>query len=101
MINFKLALEKNIPGAMINGNQLNYPNKPFRNDRKQSSQLGKTEPDQEDIHLAYQSFKPGLDENTRFGMQDGSTFYRTKYSQSSYQTRLSSFQTRLKSAHSR
>ena len=45
IINFKVGLERNIPGILINGNQLNFPNKPFSNDRRKSTSHNRRKPD--------------------------------------------------------
>ena len=39
VLNYKNDLERNIPGALINGNKLKYPNKPFENKRDTDSTL--------------------------------------------------------------
>ena len=98
VMNYKTGLQRNVTGAMINGNKLNYPNKPFQNKRGTEANIKKQHPDIDDLHLAYQSFRPGLDTQQRFDFQDDSQFYSTRYSVSSYQTRMGSFQNRLKSA---
>ena len=79
IINFKTSLQKNIPGVMINGNKLNAPNEPFSCKRTTNSTLKSLKPDQEELHLAYMSFKPGMEADQRYDLQDQTTFYSTQY----------------------
>ena len=39
VLNFKNDIDRNISGAVINGNQLQYPNKPFENKRDTDSAM--------------------------------------------------------------
>lgn len=92
------GLQNNIPGTTINGTKLLSPARLYSNSKQTESNERLTKPDTKEMDILYQSFKPGLSEQRRYEIQDLSSFYKTAFPQSAYNTRVNSFAARIASA---
>lgn len=77
----KLGLESNSPGKMIHGTllkQATVPRKASCQSALQSQGVKSSEqPDQHELDILYKSFRPGINEDQRYALQDATSFYKT------------------------
>lgn len=90
------SLENNIPGSVIQGAALKSP-APLYSNKRRSEHKDLEKPDLKEMDLLYNSFKPGLPEQTRYALQDQGHFFKTQYPASSYSSRVNSLAARLAS----
>jgi len=66
---------------MIHGTLLKQATEPRKASCRSALQTqgGKNgeQPDQHDLDILYKSFRPGINEDQRYALQDGTSFYKT------------------------